>query len=897
MTVAPENSQFVLKVTPPRVPRTLLERPRLSSLRPEFADKSVVALQAAAGSGKTSLLAQWRKEALQSGALVAWLTLDGRDSDSRLVFGLTTAMRAASGRPGFGQACLRAAGSGEGSLEAITEWLAEVADLAAETVLFLDDVHALPEATLGSSVAYLLLNSPANLRIVLASRRPVALPISDLPARGRFAELGAADLRFELAETVALLQARFGRRIELDSCVRLHELTEGWALGLQLAVATIERSADLQEAIAAFSVRSGDLHRYFVECLVDHLPPAAAEFLVRVSFVDALSPALCEAITGQQRCVELLAQLRASTPIFSDGVDSDWSRIHPLAREFLTVRFAALPESERREFHARAACWLEQHGQQEEAARQMLKAGLTDKAFELVERSLHDILLAGHVSLVADWMERLPQEEIVRRPHLRLTLGWMLAQSERHTEAASLVGPMVDDATADAGDRCEAAEICATAALFADDLDGMGRIVASWYDALPTHSIQRYLVGVNQLAFLTLCRGAPDQARFTYRQLPADDNSAGRYTLGWRDWIIGTSYLWEGQVDLAAQKLRAALARAEEETGRRSPVAVTLASALAAAQWERNETEEAGALLANRLDILERRAPPDAIVTGYVTATRVAALGGNEQRALDLLDSLFALGDARRLPRLCIASLGERMRLHAVRGRSDLCSVVERKLDAMAIELADHPWGLLGPIVELQMGLARAYAAVARNDWKEALVRLNALAPVAERLRRGRDGIQIYLLRALARDRCGEDAADQLHESLSMSRMWGLARILADTHPDLDGLARSAQSDDTAPVGSPARLPDTPQAAVKAARSANAARMRAGRGSLLSPREREVLRLLGSNLSNKQIALAMSVSDETVKWHFKNLFRKLNAGSRSHLLHRARMMGVIDTVA
>jgi LuxR family maltose regulon positive regulatory protein len=282
---------------------------------------------------------------------------------------------------------------------------------------------------------------------------------------------------------------------------------------------------------------------------------------------------------------------------------------------------------------------------------------------------------------------------------------------------------------------------------------------------------------------------------------------------------------------------------------------------------------------------------------GYGIAARVAALAGNEQRALDLLDSLLALGEARRLPRLCIASLGERMRLHALRGRSDLCSVVERKLQAMVTDLADHPWGLLGPVVELQVGLARAFAVVARNDWKEAIVRLDALAPIAERLRRGRDGIQIYLLRALARDRCGDDAADQLHESLSMARMWGLARILADTHPDLDGLARPAQSDDTAPVGSPARLPDTPQAAAKAARSATAVRMRAGRGSLLSPREREVLRLLGSNLSNKQIALAMSVSDETVKWHFKNLFRKLNAGSRSHLLHRARMMGVIDTVA
>jgi len=273
MAPGPPEPQLVLKVSPPRTPRMLLERPRLGSARPEFSDKAVIVLQAGAGFGKTSLLAQWRKEALQAGAVVAWLTLDGRDTGNRLVTGLTAAMRMACGRPHFGQACLGAAGLDSGSLEGMTQWLAEVADLAADTVLILDDLHTLPEATLQQSLAYLLLNAPANLKVILASRKPIALPVSELPSRGHFVELAVADLRFQLAETVALLQKRFGRQIDMDSCVRLHELTEGWPLGLQLAVATIERNPDLQQAISSLSVRSGDLHRYFVESLVDHLPP------------------------------------------------------------------------------------------------------------------------------------------------------------------------------------------------------------------------------------------------------------------------------------------------------------------------------------------------------------------------------------------------------------------------------------------------------------------------------------------------------------------------------------------------------------------------------------------------------------------------------------------------
>lgn len=51
------------------------------------------------------------------------------------------------------------------------------------------------------------------------------------------------------------------------------------------------------------------------------------------------------------------------------------------------------------------------------------------------------------------------------------------------------------------------------------------------------------------------------------------------------------------------------------------------------------------------------------------------------------------------------------------------------------------------------------------------------------------------------------------------------------------------------------------------------------------------------NLSNKEIALALGIGDETVKWHLKNLFGKLDAANRKHLLGRARMLGILDSVA
>jgi LuxR family maltose regulon positive regulatory protein len=64
---------------------------------------------------------------------------------------------------------------------------------------------------------------------------------------------------------------------------------------------------------------------------------------------------------------------------------------------------------------------------------------------------------------------------------------------------------------------------------------------------------------------------------------------------------------------------------------------------------------------------------------------------------------------------------------------------------------------------------------------------------------------------------------------------------------------------------------------------------------LLTGKEREVLTLLSRNLSNKEIAAAMNVGDQTVKWHVKNVFNKLNAASRKHAVARARMLGLVDS--
>ncbi|CAG4883678.1 Transcriptional regulator, LuxR family [Georgfuchsia toluolica] len=887
------DPQLILKATPPRLSKTLLLRPRLSSSVPQLADKSLVVIQAPAGFGKTSLLSQWRREALRRGAVAAWLTLDERDDVTRLALGLALAIRMASGRASFGKSYAHVTSSSEGGLEALTSLLAEVAHMAVEVEIILDDVHTLPKPTLETCLTYLFHNAPANLKLFLGSRKQLAMPVEELLTHGQVAFLDADALRFTRAETISIVTSRFGSRADSDICVRMHDLTEGWPLGLQLVIATIEKSPSLGDAITGFSVRSGDIQRYFVECLVNRLPSSLVQFLVQVSCVDALHPELCQAITGRKDSAELLQRLQDTTPIFLSGIDSDWSRIHSLARKFLRDRFAALPSEDRRTAHERAARWLAERSMFEAAARQALQAGQDQLAYEFVAHCLYDLVTAGQVARVTEWIERLPAAEIEKHPRLRLAVAWTLAMSEQHGKAARLVEPLIDDPTTDPDERRESAEICAAAAFFADDFDGLDRNVTPWVSSFPTQPAMLRAVGINQLAMLDLYHGMPEKARYHYQQLsPVEVMRVGEYTRGWMDWVVSISYLWQGQVVLADEVLQPALARAEEQCGRRSPIAVVLASALAMVLWERDLTGDLTALLANRLDVLERHAAPDAIAMGYVCAARNASKGALERRAFDLLENLYALGEARGLSRLCVVSLAEQIRMQALRSHGDTCSALIARLNRFTTPKEYKRWGLLGPLVKLQAGIARAYEAVALQDWERVLVELKVCKPIAEQLRRIRDGVQISLLQALALKRCGEDGRAQFSEAISMANSLGLERILVDTHPDLIDWMQRVQGGN----GVSGRLEAARVAAIDSA-VRPLPRARVSASALLTSKESEVLQLLAGNLSNKQIALALNVGDETVKWHLKNLFSKLDAGNRKHLLDRARLLGVLDTVS
>ncbi|HEX5417296.1 MAG TPA: response regulator transcription factor [Chloroflexota bacterium] len=70
--------------------------------------------------------------------------------------------------------------------------------------------------------------------------------------------------------------------------------------------------------------------------------------------------------------------------------------------------------------------------------------------------------------------------------------------------------------------------------------------------------------------------------------------------------------------------------------------------------------------------------------------------------------------------------------------------------------------------------------------------------------------------------------------------------------------------------------------------------LRLPKSSQLTAREREVLRLIAQGLPSKQIALALSISERTVKFHTSALLRKLDADNRAEAVARAAQRGLLD---
>jgi LuxR family maltose regulon positive regulatory protein len=892
---------FQLKTAPPRVTRTAPIRRRLEHRWAEVNDRTAIVVTAPQGFGKTTLLAQWRRNWLEQGAFVAWATLDSQDDRARFVNLLLFALRAATGRESFAIAASQNMTQANSELDALTTLLAEVALLATPTVVILDDAHRMPQETMRELLAYLLNNAPPNLQFVVGSRRPLELNLTDLLATGRMTELDARDLRLGLDESLEVLRARFGTRIALDDAVRLHEITEGWPLGLQLAASTIERAVDLHEVIGQLSARRGDIHRFFFESLLSGLPPDEAAFLIRIAILEAVSAEICMAVTGRAAAAEYLQRLADASPFVTVGEDRHWMRLHSMARDFLLGQFDKLPAEERRVHYERAAAWYADHGQLQDAARHALAAGNDALAVTHASRCLFDIAREGRLAEAREWIRRLPPDAMQRDVQLQLVVAWVTALGEDAATVPTMMEKIRQHPQFDDDCRFLAALVSAAAGVFCDQPGRLIEALQGW-DHVPAPVTPLFAQAwANSTANLAYLSGDFEGAR---QLLAASLRSASRepgmrLALGYGDMILGLTHLFEGNPVKAIAVLRPRLELAEREVGRRTAVPAMLAGVLAGALMLHGETEQVYEVLADRLDVIERLAMPDSILMAYRVLAEVTYRRGDEARALEVLVALRELGQARNIPRMALISLEEQVRIHAIHGRTQTAFELVAQIEMLRAVFEQEPYRAMLHYYRRNLAHAQAYACLAGSDLDGAEAALNIAADSPPGTRRGGPALAIRALQALvAHDRGRPEGREMLAEVLSLAELAGMRSYIEWAHPRLAEILATGPASVDAKGDPQSKL--TPRAAPTIPGGGALYRMPAApsvtapTGGLLTPKEARILALLAVGRANKEIARAMDIGEQTVKWHLKNVFFKLNAGSRKHAVDRARLLGLLE---
>ncbi len=111
--------------------------------------------------------------------------------------------------------------------------------LADEVVLVLDDYQAVQNRACHDSLSLFLESAPPTLTVAVSTRADPPIPLGRLRVLDELLELRATHLGFTAVEEAAFVNEALQLELPPESLARLHERTEGWPAGVQLAALSL----------------------------------------------------------------------------------------------------------------------------------------------------------------------------------------------------------------------------------------------------------------------------------------------------------------------------------------------------------------------------------------------------------------------------------------------------------------------------------------------------------------------------------------------------------------------------------------------------------------------------------------------------------------------------------
>jgi LuxR family maltose regulon positive regulatory protein len=866
------------KLVPPRPPGHVVAVDRQRQWINQLLLHDVTLIVTPCDYGKSTLCASLHGHLRKLGHRCGWVSLDSDLSSAAAGDYVVAAIVEIVG----GLADVKQTPGDRASPRATAVRLANAIQATADPViLFLDDVDRIGDEWCCELLDQLMQQRCANLHLVLTCSGRLPAFVRRVEQHASALKLDADDLRLSDLE-VSELFATSGMFADDAQITALNAVMAGWTGGLKIVAGTLRQTSpetiggDWEERCC------GALGPYF-DMALDTMPAAHRSFLLRCSVVRDIAPGLFAALTGAQDAAAILRDLATSGLLIQPlrGV-LDHYRIHPAFRFFLLRRISSIDPAILPDLYRRASAWHHAEGMTGDAIVLALAGQDNDTAAKLLtEHAMEMIAYAGPLN-VGEALGQLPDAIISAQPILQHALAWTTAL-RADLGASSALRPFAakkDEAAIEATrdfmqrDRLDIGLERANVFLAdrPDDRDFATRMVRGFAALAETQQ------GRHRQAY-ALLRPIAAPTRGMGSDLP---EAMGRY-------VIAAAHRAQGRPADAERTLRDAWRRQERDEGRKSAGAALVSVGLARAFYERNDVASAACMIEGRIPLLEQVAVADALVQAYVVAIRVAASLGRIDEAAALIERAELVAyDRHWLPMQAMCAV-ERWRLH-LPAVVDLERIVPA---AREEEVVEQPLSAEARAFAI-LSEVRAYEAIAQDDRPRLTMVADRLLRLAETTKDMGLQVRGTLLNILPQlsGRCWRMVEIETAKFLNQAASLGYIRTMVDilevtgvrTSQDfcssdysagsflaLLRLAQSSLGEDPAGSHEPG-----PHAAF----------------SFLSPREIEIVNALHAGETNKVIARQLGLTPETIKWHLKNLMKKLRANSRGEVVRNAAEIGL-----
>ena len=300
-----------------------------------------------------------------------------------------------------------------------------------------DDVHRIDDPDFFRFLDLLVERLSAHWCIALTSRTEPPVALARLRAADELAEIRQLQLQFSRDEARCL-----AREAALDDALadRLFDRTHGWPAGLRIAIGAARGVGTTAGAVQALRATDRPLFEFLVSEVLQHLPPALADFLLAVSVLPELDAARCQAVTEDPRSAAHLDAIER-LGLFVDVLDAPVRtlRLHDLFRDALQEQLRLERPDQWRVCLQRAAI-----SEADPVRRQAmwLAAGCETQAAEALLAAAPSLNLGGAARSVLQLCAAFAPSFAAASPELQRVLGlakqtlWQMHDAERHYSAS-----------------------------------------------------------------------------------------------------------------------------------------------------------------------------------------------------------------------------------------------------------------------------------------------------------------------------------------------------------------------------------------------------------------------------------------------------------------------------